>query len=199
MCRFIMILILAIPGMLAQGQDVDESRYQDTVFLRYNRSDQGLQYGTDTLVFKTDFWRNVLIGTTVMPWTSGQIGAIEYGVRFDSVAKSTCEVDEQLGFSPRFDDHIQSVEFKGDVLIVTMSVWSNCCHDFLCDVSVEKGGTLNLMHTGYGRNCSCGGCCFGLTYRLTVETGKDIPVLKAVMINGNRKTLKPLKRAAPAH
>lgn len=187
-------LVFALLATLAHGQKTDVSQYQDTVFLRYNRSDYGLKYGVDTVVFESAMRRHVLTGTTVVPWTSGQIGAVEYGVTFNSVAKSACSVDEETGFSPWFQDHILSIQFTGNTLIVSMNVWGDCCHDFLCDVAVEKGGKLNLMHTGYGGNCACGGCCFGLTYKLTVESGKDIPALKAVMINGNRKTLKPLKR-----
>ncbi|MEZ4800295.1 MAG: hypothetical protein R2809_11080 [Flavobacteriales bacterium] len=46
----------------------------DTVFVRYNQDkfEDKLNYAIDTIVFDTPNAREILYGTTVLPWTSSQ-------------------------------------------------------------------------------------------------------------------------------
>lgn len=177
------------------GQESNDlTKYQDTVFIKYNKDESGntLKYGTDTVVFKTDTRRNILIGTTVLPYTSHQIGAIQYGLKFKRVTSSDCQQDV-TEFAGEIQDKINSILMTDSTLTIDLNIYDNCGYDFLCDVSVDSTATLNLIYYGYGTWAFCQ-CCFGLTYHFTLKKEKDTPEIKSIMINGIRETLKPIKK-----
>ena len=174
-------------------QDTDLTKYQDTVFIRYNKDANydRLNYVVDTVIFQSSMRRHVLTGTCVLPATRNQMAAREYGLYFKKVVKSNCQKEIEFeGFDP---DRINSILVTDTTLMIDINITDNCCFDFLCDCSVDSTGTLNLTYTGYGTYCSCD-CCFGLTYYLLIYKEKDTPELKGVMINGNRKTLKAINK-----
>ena len=191
------ILFIAIPTLLSTntyGQEKNDlTKYQDTVFIKADKdwSDDTLTYAIDTIIFETGRGRPILIGTTVLPWTQNQQGAKNYGVYFDKVIKSDCQ-KEVTEYGGEIENHINSITTTDTTLTIDFNIFENCCYSFLCDISVDSTATLNLIYTGYGTWCFCD-CCFGLTYHLTIMKGIDIPKIKAVMIMGNRKTLKEVK------
>jgi|GEM_PF-290416 len=164
----------------------------DTVFLKYNaaETDEALNYRTDTLLFESPMWRHVLTGTTILPWTHNQLISKGYGLDFRKVDRSDCQHDAQGG-KEGMDDHINSVTQTDSTLVIDFNLTDNCCYDFLCDISVDEAGTLNLIYTGYGTYCACD-CCFGLTYYIDLLNYEDSVEVKAVMINGDVKTRKVL-------
>lgn len=187
------ILTALLFSLNAYGQSDDLTKYQDTVFIKYNKdwSDDKVNYVTDTVIFETGMRRHILTGTTILPASRNSICAMNYGIGFSKVIKSDCQQDvtEKGG---HINDHINSIVSTDTTLTIDLNIYDNCCYDFLCDISFDDSlGTLNLITTGYGKYCFCD-CCFGLTYYLTVMKGKDIPEIKSVMVNGNRKTLKPI-------
>lgn len=187
------ILTGLILSVKTYGQSDDLTKYQDTVFIKYNKdwSDDKINYVTDTVIFETGMRRHILTGTAILPSTSNQTGAKEYGLDFVKIKKSDCQKDV-TEFGGELQSHINSILTTDSTLTIDINIYDNCCYDFLCDISVDTLGTLNLITYGYGTYCSCD-CCFGLTYHLTVMKDKDIPEIKSVMINNNRKTLKPIK------
>lgn len=165
---------------------------QDTVFIK-NDSEKfknKLDYKTDTLIFESAVHRHYLTGTTILPATNGQMHAHEYGLWFTKLTKTDCQHNgENEKGAP---DRINSIISNDTSIIIDISIYDNCCHSFLCDISVEDESIINLAYIGYGSYCFCG-CFFGLTYTLNKVKTDDLKKIKSVMLNGNRKTLKNLK------
>lgn len=184
-CTIFLILLAAIHSIPAYAQE------PDTLFLRYNHSEDydTLIYKTDTVVYSSSMQRNFLIGTTVLPNTPRALTARAHGFYLASVTKASCP-NGGLGFNA---DRINSVMETDSTLTVDITIGANCCYDFLCDVSVDKQGTLNLHFQGYGVNCACL-CCFGLTFYFEKEKEFYYEKSKAVMIAGNPKTRRLLKK-----
>lgn len=163
----------------------------DTVFIRGNVGKyDSLYYATDTVIFPSVMQRHILAGTTVLPWTHNQQHAKGYGLWFAGVSKSDCKEDRNDFPVP---DRINSVVATDSSLTIDINITDNCCYDFLCDISVDSTGTLNLIYYGYGTYCACD-CCFGLTYNIAVLKFEDYDEVKAVMINGDRRTLKMINK-----
>lgn len=181
MKRLIVVMIVSFLGAGLYGQ-------QDTVFITSNSDWTGdtLNYKTDTVIFPSAVIRNMLIGTTVLATTYGQQVAKGSGIWFTKVTKSECRNGgEELAWEA---DRIASIVNTDTSLVVTISIVENCCYDFLCDISVDSTETLNLIFQGYGAYCACN-CGFLLTYEF-IKTQSPV---QAVMIGGDRKTIKPIK------
>ena len=162
----------------------------DTVFIRQDHNfDDTLIYATDTIVFESGLRKQILIGTTIIPGTHGQIMAMNYGLSLNKVTKSDCQQDAYEKQSP---DRINSIIHTDSTLTIDVNLTANCCYEFLCDISVDSEGTLNLIYQGYGTYCSCE-CCFGVVYHLEKEHYPDFSEIKAVMINEDRKTIQKIK------
>jgi hypothetical protein len=147
----------------------------DTVFIKYNKDkfEEKPNYKTDTIIFDTPNARQILYGTTVLPWTLNQQIAKGYGLYLNSVSLTPCK--------------------QNDKLTIEVKYWANCCHSFLCDLEVINDMTVNLIIYGYGATyCSCS-CCFGLTYNISTMTVDEFDKLKYITINGNEKTKRKLK------
>jgi len=163
----------------------------DTVFIRLDHNfDDTLIYATDTIVFESGMRKQILIGTTILPGTHNQMDANGSGLYFQKVTKSDCHGDS---YEKRSPDKINTIINTDSTLTVDINITDNCCYEFLCDISVDSSRTLNLIYYGYGTYCSCN-CCFGLTFHLTKEKSPEYSDIKAVMINSNRKTIKPTKK-----
>jgi hypothetical protein len=113
-----------------------------------------------------------------------------YGLYLNKVTKSNCQGNANEKWSP---DKINSVINTDSTLTVDINITDNCCYEFLCDNSVDSTGTLNLIYYGYGTYCACD-CCFGLTFHFVKIKSPDYSDIKAIMINDNRKTIKPIKK-----
>jgi hypothetical protein len=118
----------------------------------------------------------------------GQAG--HYGLRLVGFTKSNCQ-KESKNDGKQIIDNINSIVITDTSLTIDFNFYSHCCYEFLCDISVDSTKTLNLIYTAYGTPCKCF-CCFGLTYHLQVKKKKNTPEIKAVMINGDRNTIKPI-------
>jgi hypothetical protein len=134
--------------------------------------------------------KQILIGTTILPSTHNQMRARGYGLYLYKVTKSNCQGDAYENWN---SDKINAVINTDSTLIIDINITDNCCYEFLCDISVDSTGILNLIYYGYGTYCSCE-CCFGLTFHLEKEKSPDYSGIKAVMINENRKTIKRIKK-----
>jgi hypothetical protein len=165
----------------------------DTVFIKYNRDrhDENIYYRTDTLVFDTPNARQILYGTTVLPWTVNQQFAKNFGLYLDTVAHTTCKKENDSG--PKELTVITNVLEKTGKLQIEIKYWGNCCHAFLCDVEVIENTTINLIVYGYGATyCSCT-CCYGLNFSFSTLDVPEYKGLTSVMINGDKKTLKKMR------
>ena len=162
----------------------------DTVFIRYNKDsfEDIMNYKTDTIIFNTPNERQLLYGTTVLPWTGNQQIAKGFGLYLDKVSVTPCK-------NGRPDEKVRVLStFSTDsTLKITLNILGNCCHSFLCDISVVKDSLINLIHYGYGSTyCSCI-CCFGLTYNISLlKEFSEFNKLKWIIINGDDRTLKKL-------
>lgn len=181
---FLLISIFACAS--ARGQA------EDTVFITCNRDPYGNQvkYRTDTIVFPSEMMRNYLVGTTRLPGTHNSMAAFEYGLSFINVTKSACRQDVTAKGGK---DHINGITATDTSLTIDMTIYDNCCYDFLCDIRTDSTGTLHLLYSGYGTYCSCE-CCFGLVYHLKIDRFEDTPELKAVMINDLGGTKRMIKK-----
>jgi hypothetical protein len=178
--RFIILLLLLTSFSV--------SAQQDTVFVRYNKDwSEEVKYVTDTLVYESPLRRHLLIGTTALPGTHNQMTAYNNGLIFREVLFTECEGSVEGG-----SDKINTINIDGDMVLIDMTIYDNCCYSFLCDAGVNDEGILNLIYYGYGSNCTCS-CCFGLKYNFTIDNIKDASKVKAVMINGDKSTLKKIK------
>ena len=165
----------------------------DTVFMKYNKDtfEEKPNYKTDTVIFDTPNARQILYGTTVLPWTQNQQIAKGYGLYLDSVSMTPCQ--QELGKMPDMKNQVFAVNQVKDGLTIEIKYWGNCCHSFLCDIEVKNDATVNLIIQGYGATyCSCD-CCFGLTYHLTTMKVDEFDKLKFITINGDEKDKKALK------
>jgi len=92
---------------------------------------------------------------------------------------------------------IESLLLSDSTLIIGLKIIDNCCFSFICDIEILEDSVLNLIAYGYGEShCACY-CCFGIDYHLTTNAygdGKEFEKVKAVMVNGDRRTLKRLKK-----
>ncbi len=165
----------------------------DTVFIRhknYETSDTSYPYKTDTIIFQSTIpGRFVLCGTKILP--TGILGWLgDYGLNLEAVSRTDCKDHEPFSSG----NEVESINKTDSTLEIETKIISNCCYSFLCDIPYNNDTILNLVYYGYGSYCSCD-CCFGLTYRFKKEPflGDIQRKFKYVMINGDKKTMKPLK------
>lgn len=157
---------------------------KDTVFIRKNIKPypEKIEYKTDTIIFETPNARNILIGDAILTQTKNQQIAKGYGLFFEKV-----EVTESGDSQKPKSDKIIEVKKEIDKWIIKMLAYSNCCQDFLVDISVEKDETLNLIYYNYGMYCSCS-CPFEVTYTIRIIEFDDLKKIKSVIINGDYST-----------
>ena len=114
--------------------------------------------------------------------------ALDYGL-FAKEVKSTHCRESLTGPKRYFNNKINNVEITDSVWTIDVSVIGNCCHEFLCDISIENDSILNLIYIGYGGPCKCD-CWYGLIYKIEVRHLFGTPGdIKYVMINADNKTL----------
>ncbi len=163
----------------------------DTVYIRYDsdKFDDQITYKTDTVVFDTPNARQVLYGTTVLPWTVNQQLAKNFGLYLDKVSITEC--NQELGKQPDEQDQVVLVSESVDSLTIEIKIWGNCCHSFLCDLQVMEDRMINLIASGYGGTyCSCT-CCYGLIFHIATMRGDEYDKLDTIMVNNDRQSLKP--------
>lgn len=163
---------------------------QDTIFIKHSKdwTPETLIYETDTVIFSSEMMRHILTGTTILPQTHNQMNAKGYGLYFENVTKTECQSHGEEVYSS--SDKINYIISTDSSLIVDINIYDNCCYDFLCDISIDSAGELNLIYYGYGSYCACD-CCFGMCFhfeKLEVEEK-----IKTVIINGDKKTLKEIE------
>lgn len=186
---FFLACILSFSSCFAQ---------QDTVFIRYtDKLADALSYKVDTLLYSSILMSsNILVGTTALPNTENQMAARSYGLHFIGVEASQCDDTPESRYkwqSAEIPHEIIKVEMTDSLMSVDISLYSNCCYDFLCDVAVLEGGVLNLIYHAYGKShCTCS-CCFGLNYQMSFPfEAREGKKLTGVVINGDMRTLKKL-------
>lgn len=161
----------------------------DTIFIVYDPDpwDQNYSRITDTVI-TMDGANNVLVGTCILPWTHGQIAGHSYGLEFLNVQKSDCKSSGPEVY--RAKDKINFIDISDSIITIDLTIYDNCCYEFLCDYEVDSDGNLNLIYHGYGLYCACD-CCFGLVYQLKLEKGFDefsYDKIKSVTIHGDAES-----------
>ena len=181
--KIILFMILLSSNLFGQ---------QDSLFMRYKTdvTTDSTIYKTDTIIFNSEMVRHYLIGTTIIPWTQNQMNAKGWGINFDKITKSDCQNSGDETYS--MSDKIIKISETDSSYIIDLNIIDNCCYDFLCDISVDSSGTLNLIYTGYGTHCGCE-CCFGLTYHIEKMFESDLGEIEGIMLNGDEKTRKEIK------
>ncbi len=157
---------------------------KDTVYIKKNINpfSEKAIFQTDTLVFETPNARNILIGNAILTETSNQQGAKNFGLFFEDFKVKDCHASEV----PK-PNKIIGIEKEKEKWNIKILVYSNCCQDFLADISVENDNTLNLIFHNYGMFCSCS-CPFELTYKIRVMEFDDLKKIKFLTLNGETKT-----------
>lgn len=168
------------------------SAQQDTVFVKQSIdwTADTLQYETDTVLFESGMVRHILMGTTIIPSTHNQMNAWGYGLFLEKITKSDCQSHGEEVYWNK--DKINFVDMTDTTLTVDITVYDNCCYDFLCDAAIDSSGTLNLIYQGYGGHCACD-CCFGLVYHFTRTTYSDNQPITSVQLQGDPETRKKIQ------
>ncbi|MGV6831416.1 MAG: hypothetical protein ACWA5P_07640 [bacterium] len=156
----------------------------DTIYIKKNIKpfEEKAVYKIDTIIFKTPNARNILIGDAILTQTANQQIAKGYGLFFSDFKVKDFEENER----PK-PNKILSVERNKKEWTITALVYTNCCQDFLADISVSNDHTLNLIFYNYGTYCSCN-CPFELTYKINIMEFEDLKKIKYVTINGEIRT-----------
>ncbi|MDX5346671.1 MAG: hypothetical protein LPJ89_11360 [Hymenobacteraceae bacterium] len=180
-----MLLFAVLAPVVASAQA------PDTVFIRQDKNhDDTLIYESDTIVFTSGMMKNILIGSTVIPYTYNQIQASNYGLKLEKVTRSNCRQDGQEIYSR--SSKINSILSTDTTLTVDIKIVDNCCFDFLYDFSVIDGSTINLSYVGYGTYCGCN-CCYGVTFHFSKNSNFNKKEMKTVMINNNPKSAEKIR------
>ncbi len=180
---FLMLALLTAP--IAEGQI-------DTVFVRHpiNWESGNKEYSTDTVL--TEHLRDKLLmaGTAIIPNTENQWDVAEdYNLMIESVSTPVCVSDREIDNGI---DYIESIEQTDSTFTISTMIHANCCYNFLCDVSEQEGGVLNLTYIGYGWSiCGCL-CVFKMDYTFSKSNQISEKELTGIIINGDPKTLKKL-------
>jgi len=185
---FIIILTFILMTSLTWAQS-------DTVFIKYN-NDKFIEkpnYITDTVVFETPNARQILYGTTILPWTYNQQVAKGYGFFLRKIVLTPCKqklqpILNEDEFKPDLNQ-VLSVKRTDTLWTIETKINENCCHSFLCDIKIVDDSIIDLIYYSYGATyCDCN-CCFGMTYNIEKMNFEDNKKVKYVMINGDRKTI----------
>jgi hypothetical protein len=135
-------------------------------------------------------YENKLIGTTVLK-SSEKNHSTGYstGLWLENLTTSECGAPMEHPTPTQ----ITSIKQPNDsTLVIKALIDANCSYDFLGEVEVLNGNTLNLLYHGYGGYAQCN-CEFELTYTFEVSSeGLNIPdKIKFVTVDGASKTSLP--------
>lgn len=181
--RFLILVLFFSP--FAYGQ-------MDTIFVRYpkNWKSGTREYSTDTVF--TDHLRDKLLiaGTAIIPNTQNQWEvAEEYNLMLEMVSTPICVSDREID---NRIDYVKSIDQNDSTLTITTMIHSNCCYNFLCDVSIQEDGVLNLTYIGYGWSiCGCT-CIFKMDYIFRKTNKNSDNELTGIVINSDQRTLRKL-------
>lgn len=157
----------------------------DTVFIKRQISNDEIRI--DTMLIEAGVMsQQVLVGTTMLPYTPKMIGLLNNGLSPISLEiLESCDGSEKPDFS-KYPD-FKTIQRDSNVLIIDVAIVANCCYNFLGEAEIH-GDTLNLIYTGYGNFCSCS-CCYTLRYKFDTSMENYYQLLKHVTVNGvARKT-----------
>ncbi len=171
----------------------------DTTFIRYDRNyeDDSLIYSTDTLIAHTELERQpVLYKTMVVPETINTMSARVFGLFLTDVSKSSCNRKGD-GQTNRSKDKVTSIAKTDSSWVFNLEIYANCCHEFLCEISVENDSTINFIYRGYGSAyCACN-CNYMLTYNVEFIDydfmKEEVAKIKYTMLNGDDATIREIE------
>ena len=161
--------------------------FSDTMYVKYHDPFSDSLYYKEDTILSTSRLNVFLAGTDILPITGNQLDARRFNIFLDDLTSYDC-----IDHTEVFDNKIVSVLKKGDKIIVTIKVQSNCCYQFLGDIGVYNDSTLNLIYIDYGdKHCACN-CIYDLTYSLSTNQYNEEGIidLKAFVINNDFSTLK---------
>jgi len=181
--RIIFVLLFVTQLNLVFGQVTAP----DTVFVKRDILKDGFQIDTFIINPGGASYTQVLVGTTLLPYSDKMIGLLNNGLSgislelLDGCNGSEDEIDYKN--YPKF----LKVTRDSTVLTIDVSIASLCCNNFLGEAEVIGGDTLNLTYTSYGGFCSCD-CCYTLRYKFDTYMEEEYQILKYVIINGHRQS-----------
>lgn len=183
--KLIFLIIILFFAFNADGQI-------DTVFVRYpmNWESGNKAYSTDTILTEHLRDKLVMAGTAIIPNTKNQWAiAVDYNLMLESVSTPVCVSDREIDNGI---DYIKSIEQTDSTFTISTMIHANCCYNFLCDVTEQEGGVLNLTYIGYGWSiCGCL-CVFKMDYTFSKSSETSQKKISGIVINGDLKTLKNL-------
>lgn len=145
----------------------------------------GKETKVDTLLFTHESWRNILVGTTVLPNTHNNMSLMTAGLYLKSVKGSECMSHDE----DKMTESIANYTIKDSLLIVETMITDNCMYDFLCEARyLEETENLELLFTGYGQGYAACYCCFGLVYTFYINDFEAFEKLKSIQISDLENT-----------
>lgn len=133
-----------------------------------------------------------MVGTTIIPNTENQweVGN-EYGLMLESVTQPKCVSDREIDNGV---DYIRTITQTDSTLTISVTLYDNCCYNFLCDVALAQGGIIDLTYIGYGWSiCGCL-CVFHMDYTFSKSGSVPEIPLAGFTINGEKSTFRPFKQ-----
>jgi hypothetical protein len=134
-----------------------------------------------------EYTGNKLIGTTVLKSSEKNHNTgFWHGLYLEKLTSSECQVPMEHPLPTK----ITSIKQPNDTtLVITANITANCSYDFLGEMEVLHGNTLNLIYHGYGGYAECN-CDYELTYtfELSPESPNKPDKIKFVTIDGVSKT-----------
>ena len=94
------------------------------------------------------------------------------GVKLIALKSNDCDHNSTWDVINRLQNRIIENSQKEDTLTLRIATVAECCRDFMGEVELKNGDTLNLIYTPYGRACDCN-CCFELEYKIVTKMNKD--------------------------
>jgi len=133
---------------------------------------------------------NELKGTTVLTSSEKNMeSGILHGLWLKKLTSSECQVPTE---NPRPTEITSIKQTTDSTLIITANITANCSYDFLGEVEIKSGNTINLIYHGYGGYAECN-CDFTLTYNIEIVRDGDYnpEKLKYITIGGIAKKSLP--------
>ena len=179
--KYYIIILLFFNSLILLGQS-------DTVFIKRAKINiEGislLEYRVDTFIYKSQYDRRILIGTSVLNSTKTYEAYNNYGLLLKKVEASNCLKGEK-----NFENRITEINKTDTLLIVEINIYDNCGYAFLCEIEVVDNKRLNLIAKGYGIHYSCN-CSYSLKYYIKNIDLNDSYDINEYMINGVKMDFK---------
>ena len=165
----------------------------DTVFveknINYNKPDAPI-YKKDTFVFQSPYYRQILVGTSIVNTLENYRAMNIHGFDFYKIESSGCDNNgEYLNLR---ESKILNITKNDTLLITDINIYDNCGYSFLCEIEIVNDSTLKYIAKGYGHFFLCD-CCYTLRYYIKLNKDCDTDKVEYFIINDDKKTIQNIK------